>query len=168
MADPLTIGMGINAGLNALGGLMGDDDDREMNERQIALMEKRYGDRAPMRAMALSRLEANRPGRPNLTADFADASNPFYRAPEPLSFGAGYDTPGNSRGEAGLRKQGLESLVQPPGPTPAETYAALPGMIRDQFPQMDPRAANLPEHVRETLPQLPKGLRDKVFKKAGG
>lgn len=158
----------IKTGFDVLGGLVGGDDDRELNERAIALRERAYGDRAPLRAMALSRLEASRPQRPNLTADFADPSNPFYRAPEPLSFGAGYDTPGNSRGEARLRKQGLESLVEPPGPTPQEQYAALPDMVRDKFPQYDARAASLPENVREMLPRMPKGLRDKVFKKIGG
>lgn len=148
--------IGAKIGLDVLGNLTGNDDERELNERAIALRERAYGDRAPLRAMALSRLEANRPQRPSLTNDFADPSNPFYRAPEPLSFGGGYATPGNSRGEAGLRKQGLESLVTPPGPTMEQVRGKVPSAFRDEFDQ---------QFSDDPLAKVPSAFRDDIAKK---
>ena len=158
--------MGGAAALSALNGAFGDDASEELQKRAIALQERGYNDREPLRAMALSRLEAARPTRPDMTADFADPSNPFYRAPQPLSFGEGYASPGASKGETKLKAAGLSSLVKPPGPTHEESWTALPEFAQKQIPGADPRMAGLPENVRSAAEFSP-GLRKKIFAKMG-
>ena len=132
--------MGGAAALSALNGLFGDDASEDLQSRAIGLQERAYGDRAPFRAMSLARLEQPMPTRPDMTADFADESNPFYRAPQPLSFGKTYQPPGASRPETALKAKGLSSLVEGPsgGPTrpsqmPEEVWDELPPVRRGVF-----------------------------------
>lgn len=94
--DDLALAYGLSAGLNALSGSRDRAADRDLSEAELAFRRRQYGDRAPLRTMAMDRLREPMPERPDLTADFADPSNPFYRAPQALGFGSLRD-PGGGR-----------------------------------------------------------------------
>lgn len=162
--------MGGAVALSALNSAFGDDKSDEFQDRLINLQERGYNDREPFRALSLARLSAPMAQRPDLTQNFADPSNPFYREPQPLSFGQGYAPPGASKPERALKSKGLASLVKPPGPTPEEQWNDLAPLARNAFPQLDPRLASLPEEQRKQLGKLKKmspGAYEKALRALG-
>ena len=61
----------------------------DLAEDQFAFQRQQYDERAPLRAMGMSRLGMGLPERPDLSSGFADPSNPFYKPPAALGFGRG-------------------------------------------------------------------------------
>jgi hypothetical protein len=154
------IAAGIAAGADALFGSRENDKNRELSKEELAFRKQMYGDREPLRAMGLARLGAKRPERPDMAGDFADESNPFYKAPSALGFGDGYAGPGQSKGEMALRAQGLSSLV--PGAT-ASTPTTLREALRARDLEKQKFREQNPE-VMQRFQQDPNQLRIDALK----
>ena len=87
MPDPITIGLGGLAVLNAINQSRQQGAANDATNRAIGLAEESFDAREPLRALGIQRATAGVPLRPDLSAGFADTSNPFFRPAAPLDFG---------------------------------------------------------------------------------
>jgi hypothetical protein len=86
--DPVT-GALIMGGADFLSGL-GEDDGADVARNQFKLMQQRFAEAEPLRAMGIARLQRPLPERPDQSGAFADPSNPFAVTPSAIGFGKGY------------------------------------------------------------------------------